>query len=1032
MQTRLRKTIAMALAITCSASGWARAAAPPATPQGAITVKIFNDGTAINNTIASLTNHASFPDSPAIVEYSPRFEWPTTVDGTAPPGDSPATGPFPANNYGVQILGYFYPPTSGNYTFAISSDDNGRLYLSTDSDPAKKVLIAQEPDWNGVRQFDNPEGVDRRRTVADAATGRYVNVSAPIALVANTPYYIEALMSEGTGGDDLSVTYTTDGSFPPDSADPIPGNQLRTFDKADGPLTLGTGPASQTIAAGSGVTFTVGNPSGTPPYYYEWLRDGQPITDANGNGVTGHSYSIARVELTDNNAKFSVHITNTKGESVTTPAATLTVTTDTTAPTMTKVIGGDSFNTVTVTYSEPMSTAAATASNYSLSGGVTISAADFVIANAADPADLANQRVVRLSTSTQPQGTSLTLTVNANVKDLANNSVTPNTATFRTFQLKTGVLLYKRWDTVSSITALRDDASLYPDNPTLVETRSLAETGPSDPNQENFVAELKGFFTPPTTGDYVFFVSSDDNCMLFLSTDESPANLHLIAADIGWQNNREWTGPGGDATKRRGDLAGGGPFENRSDEAYTSQRFQNSTGLDTDDTANPWPTLDANGNAKITLTAGKRYLVDFFHSEGTSGDRAEFTYKLASDADPANGTQSIITGNMIAAVVDPSSFPPTVTQAPTNTYAFNQGDTLTFKVVAENSSAGAISYQWYKNKKAIAGATNDTLVVNNAGVTEVGDYSVDVRNANGVTTTRNSGDDTARAIMKGAFDVEAEDFNYGGGKTVSGASTMPLSTNLYGTLDGTPGIDFKLATQSTTDSAANGNSYRNGYVANGTTVEFPTTADDQLGNVDVIEDTGNANHRQRGDFVLVNNYKMGWGATGNWFQYTRNFPSGDYNAVVAFSDGNGTAADAVGFALDLVTGDPSKVNPALTAVGTASADQTGGWSSNDFAPLRKGDGSLATYTLGANTTLRLTISRGSPDLDYILFYPAGGAPQGPTISLARNATGQVVITYQGSLESATAVTGPWTPVNGAASPYTATPSDAARFFRSRQ
>lgn len=1029
MTRQLKSIASIALAAVVGGGVQSLATTPPATPQGAITVKIFQDGTAINNTIASLTNHASFPDSPAILEYSPRFEWPTTVDGTAPPGNSPVNGSFPWDNYGVQILGYFYPPTTGNYTFAIASDDNGRLYLSTDADPAKKVLIAQEPDWNGVRAFENPEGVDRRRTVADAATGRSVNVSAPVALVANRPYYIEAIMSEGSGGDSLAVTYTTDGSFPLDQAEPIPGSQLRTIDKADGPLALGTGPASQTIAAGSSVNFTVGVPSGTPPYYYEWLRDGNPITDVDGNAVTGHSYSIPRVELTDNNAKFSVRISNAAGQTVTTPDATLTVTTDTTAPTMTKVIGGDSFNTVTITYSEPMGTAAGTASNYTLSGGITISGAEFVIFNQDDPADLANTQVVRLTTSTQPQGTNLTLTVSANVRDLANNSVNPNTASFRTFQLQTGLLLYKRWDTVNNINTLRADPGLYPDNPTLVETRSIAETGSSDPNQENFVAQLKGFFIPPTTGDYVFFVSSDDNCMLFLSTDENPANLHLIAADIGWQNNRTWTGAGTDDVKRRGDLAGAGPFENRSDEAYTSQRFQNATGLNPEDTANPWPTVDANGNAKITLTAGNRYALEFFHSEGTSGDRAEFTYKLASEADPANGSESIITGNMIAAVVEPSSFPPTITQAPTNSYVFNKGDTLTFNVVADGSSG--LTYQWYKNKKAIAGATNSTLVVSNAGVTEVGDYSVDVRNANGVTTTRNATDDPARALMKGAFVVEAEDFNYGGGQTVAGASTMPLSTNLFGTLDGTPGIDFKLITQSTTDSAANGNAYRNGYVANGATVEFPTTAADQLGNVDIAEDTGNTNHRNRGDFVLTNNYKIGWGATGNWFQYTRNFPAGDYNAVLAYSDGNGTAPNSVGFALDLVTGNPAQANPAITAVGTAQGDQTGGWSANDFAPLRKADGSLATYSLGPNTTVRLTITQGTSDLDYILFYPIGGGGEGPQITVSRNATGAPVITFEGVLESATSITGQWAPVAGATSPYTAPTSDSARFFRSR-
>lgn len=679
-------------------------ATPPTTPQGAITVKIFKDGTAIGSALNTLTNHASFPDTPAILEYSPRFEWPTTVDGTPPPGSSAPNGPFPDDNYGVQILGYFYPPTTGNYTFAIASDDAGQLFLSTDANPANKVLIAQEPSWNAVRAFANPDDVDRRRAVVDEATGRRENVSEPIALTANTPYYIEALMSEGTGGDSLAVAYTTDGTFPEDNVDPIPGDQLRSFDKADGPLTLGTVPASQSVPAGSGVTFRVGVPSGTPPYQYAWLRDGVEITDDLGNIWAGQTFTIDRTAATDNGAKFSVRITNGAGETVTTPEATLTVTSDTIAPTMTKVIGSDTFNRVTISFSEPMADAAITASNYTLSGGVSVTGAEFVILNTTDPEDFANKQTVRLTTGTQPQGTQLTLTVNANVEDLGGNSVSPNTATFMTFEDRTGVLLYKRWDTVANINTLRADPTLYPDNPTLIETRTIAETGPSNPNQENFVAELSGFFIPPATGDYVFFVSSDDNCMLFLSTDEDPANLHLIAADIGWQNNRTWTGAGTDDTKRRGDLVGGGPFENRSDESYTSQRFQNSTGLNADDTANPWPTLDDNGNPKITLTAGNRYFLRFFHSEGTQGDRAEITYKLAGEPDPENGAESIITGDLIAAVVEGAA--PT-NAAPTLTVARNASGApvITFEGTLESSTT-VTGGTW----AAVAGATSPYTV----------------------------------------------------------------------------------------------------------------------------------------------------------------------------------------------------------------------------------------------------------------------------------------------------------------------------------
>ena len=47
---------------------------------------------------------------------------------------------------------------------------------------------------------------------------------------------------------------------------------------------------------------------------------------------------------------------------------------------------------------------------------------------------------------------------------------------------------------------------------------------------ETYGQRLSGWVTPPASGDYVFYIASDDQGQLFLSTDESPANKRLIAA----------------------------------------------------------------------------------------------------------------------------------------------------------------------------------------------------------------------------------------------------------------------------------------------------------------------------------------------------------------------------------------------------------------------------------------------------------------------------------------------------------------------
>ena len=63
---------------------------------------------------------------------------------------------------------------------------------------------------------------------------------------------------------------------------------------------------------------------------------------------------------------------------------------------------------------------------------------------------------------------------------------------------------------------------------------------------DGFGARITGWITPTEDADYVFFVSADDSAAFYLSTDSTAANLKLIAADVGWQNNRDLDGAGRD------------------------------------------------------------------------------------------------------------------------------------------------------------------------------------------------------------------------------------------------------------------------------------------------------------------------------------------------------------------------------------------------------------------------------------------------------------------------------------------------------
>ena len=310
------------LVTTCLAVGTgllAVHAAAPTAPQGFIKAKEFLDigGTAVLN----LTDSPKFPDNPDVVGYPTFFEWPAGADLSTPPaGDV-------KNNYGVQILGYFYPPTTGDYIFYLASDDGGALYLSTDSDSANKKLIAQESGWSGVRSFTAIGGgstVEEKNSQTfngtQWPTKDTVMGGARITLQANQPYYIEALAKEGGGGDNLAVA-VQDPQGTIDATLPIPGNRLAPADVATAPVIL-TQPQDAYVYAGGTATFSVGYDIPPPATLssIKWTKNGADIPNSNATTL-----SLAAAAA-DNGAKIRAVITTSAGV-LNSDEATLTVAT---------------------------------------------------------------------------------------------------------------------------------------------------------------------------------------------------------------------------------------------------------------------------------------------------------------------------------------------------------------------------------------------------------------------------------------------------------------------------------------------------------------------------------------------------------------------------------------------------------------------------------------------------------------------------------------------------------------------------------
>ena len=125
--------------------------------------------------VSDLTNSANYPDNPSGSTEPTLFEAPLNW----------------SDDYGTRMHGFVHPPTSGDYTFWISSDDSSELWLSTDANPANVTMIASVTGWTNSREWNT------------YASQR----STSISLTAGQKYYIDALQKEGTGGDNLAVTW---------------------------------------------------------------------------------------------------------------------------------------------------------------------------------------------------------------------------------------------------------------------------------------------------------------------------------------------------------------------------------------------------------------------------------------------------------------------------------------------------------------------------------------------------------------------------------------------------------------------------------------------------------------------------------------------------------------------------------------------------------------------------------------------------------------------------------------------------------
>jgi hypothetical protein len=505
-------------------------------------------------------------------------------------------------NYTIRLSGYFIPPANGAYVFWINSDDDADLFLSSDSDPNHKQLIAQETAWSNPYQWlssgATTGSVTQKRSDQYSPDG---GVTMPYAagfyLTGGSLYYLEALQHQGGGGADLAVTYQTTNEI----ADP---NWPNVFTNGVLPRLAGT----------NGNIALITSPITT----LTWSQQPTNTTVFEGNNANFYSKALSDSELA---LIYQWYVNNAPYAGATGPNLILP--------------------SVTTSYN-----------------GAPV----YVVARTAEAGLAITSSVVTLSVQQAVW--------------------------------EPGFAKDERWD---GATRPQVEAGTAGNPGYTMCVPAWAVSLDNGGHGNNFARRLSGFFVPPSNGRYVFFVNSDDDSDLWLSTDNTPANKRLIAQEAGWSNPLTWAGTGGGAST-------------------VAQKRSDSWSPDGGVTT-PY-------SAGILLNGGQRYYMEQDYAQGGGGANVEATFKLTTDPDPGNGAATRMTGNTIGINAVRCTYVAYTTQ-PTNTtvppfgYAVFTAVGATDSQLPIGSTSGGeqtqtnnfIFYQWYKNGSAVAGANSSTFAI---------------------------------------------------------------------------------------------------------------------------------------------------------------------------------------------------------------------------------------------------------------------------------------------------------------------------------
>jgi hypothetical protein len=150
----------------------------------------------------------------------------------------------------------------------------------------------------------------------------------------------------------------------------------------------------------------------------------------------------------------------------------------------------------------------------------------------------------------------------------------------------------------------------------------------------------------------------------------------------------------------------------------------------------------------------------------------------------------------------------------------------------------------------------------------------------------------------------------------------------------------------------------------------------------------------RVQFAGTNDYNIGFFGAGEWGNYTRHYPGGQYNVWGRFACGSANTSQAI---LSTVTSGWGTTTQTTNFLGTFAVPTTG-WAAFGWIPMRDTNGNLASITFdGSTNTLKLLRDPTAPfadvNVNFLMLVPV---LQGPVLSVSRSGN-NTLISFQSEM-----------------------------------